>query len=144
MPTVDHINAVYANNRAEVSHQPNPAMCVSYGRRFFIDSGSTASDAARPHQKPVSPWPPPHAGGQLSDFGVPGRLRFGRKQYALKRLRPRSANPFYCGLQLVQMTIPNTDAFLFRKTFNGKKGTIRLVQVKLVFRLTWEGHEGHI
>jgi hypothetical protein len=47
-------------------------------------------------------------------------------------------------LQLVQVTIPNTDDFLFRETFNGKKGTIRLVQVKLVFRLTREGHEGYI
>ena len=47
-------------------------------------------------------------------------------------------------LQPVQVTIPNTDDFLFRETFNGKKGTIRLVQVKLVFRLTWEGHEGYI
>ena len=47
-------------------------------------------------------------------------------------------------MQLVQLTIPNTDDFLFRETFNGKKGAIGLMQVKMIFRLTWEGHEGHI
>jgi hypothetical protein len=42
------------------------------------------------------------------------------------------------------LTIPNTDDFLFRETFNGKKGAIGLMQVKMIFSFTWEGHEGHI
>jgi putative transposase len=40
MPTVEHINAVYANNRAEVSHQPTR-------QRAYHMRGFSASTQAR-------------------------------------------------------------------------------------------------
>jgi len=45
MPTVKHLNQVYANNRAEVSHEPT---------------------RQQERAIPVSSWPPPLAGGPLS------------------------------------------------------------------------------
>lgn len=76
-------------------------------------------------------------------FCVPGVSGWKEAVYAYEIVPPLSVSaPLW--LQLVQVTRPNTDDFLFRETFNGKKGTICLVQVKLVFRLTWEGHEGYI
>jgi len=82
MPTVSHINHVYANNRAEVSHQPTRQQEYHTARIFFLDSGSKISDTARPHTESLSSRPPPDAGGQLSALtysGVPSLAGSGMR-----------------------------------------------------------------
>jgi len=72
MPTVEHINAVYANNRVEVSHQPTRQQEYHIARVFFSNSSSTVFDVTRTHLESLSSRPPPHAGGQLPSVAYSG------------------------------------------------------------------------
>ena len=77
MPTVEPINAVYANNRAEVSQPTHAATRISYARVVLFDSGSTVFDVTRTHTESLSSRPPPHAGGPLSTVAHPGLSGLG-------------------------------------------------------------------
>ena len=72
MPTVSHSNHVYANNRAEVSHQHTRQQEYHNARVFFSNSRSTVFDVTRTHTESLSSRPPPHAGGPLSTVAHPG------------------------------------------------------------------------
>ena len=71
MPTVNHLNHVYANNRAEVSHQPPRQREHAMGE-YPADSSSTFSHDARTHAESLSCWPAPVTGGELSFVACSG------------------------------------------------------------------------
>jgi putative transposase len=94
MPTVEHINAVYANNRAEVSHQPTRQ------RAYHMQSVSSSTQAQRflaLHGLTQNLFRLGRHLMQAVNYRIWRTRSFQvwRKQYALKRLRPRSTNPFY-------------------------------------------------
>jgi len=89
MPTVNHSNQVYANNRAEVSHQPTRQQEYHIARLFFIDSRSTIFDIVWAHAKSLSPWPPPDAGGPLSTVAHPGLSGLAGSNVCMRRVAKR-------------------------------------------------------
>ena len=73
MPTVNH-------HQSRLCQQPRGSVAPTHAAtRIFIceallriNSSATVSDAAWTHSKSLSPWPPPHAGGQSSTITSAG------------------------------------------------------------------------
>ena len=66
---VSHINHIYANNRAEVSHEPTR---TGDARVHSPNAGPRISDTARTHTESLSSQPPCVTGGPLAFLAVTG------------------------------------------------------------------------